>query len=200
MRCWRSRVFQQIGVMKAVGATPGQVMRVYLVMVLAYGLMAICMAVIPTPFLARALIDTMLSMANIKNSRHFRVTPGVSVATVRRVSGGPVIAALSVRVFGSAHHRPTGHLFLWSGDRLGGGPLDQLVARIRGLPRPLAISLRNTFRRQGRMALTQTTLVIAGVMFISVMGVRDSLMYTLERFFASRGFSVYFVLPESTTF
>jgi putative ABC transport system permease protein len=86
------------------------------------------------------------------------------------------------------------------GTDFGGGPLDQLVARIRGLPRPLAISLRNTFRRQGRMALTQITLVIAGVMFISVMGVRDSLMYTLERFFASRGFSVYFVLQDPQRF
>ena len=36
--------------------------------------------------------------------------------------------------------------------------LDRLLEHIRGLSRPLLISLRNTFRRKGRLALTLTTL------------------------------------------
>jgi putative ABC transport system permease protein len=50
------------------------------------------------------------------------------------------------------------------------------VLRVRGLPRPVLLSLRNAFRRKGRLFLTMGTLIVAGTLFISVMGVRASLM------------------------
>ena len=37
------------------------------------------------------------------------------------------------------------------------------------LSRPLLLSIRNTFRRKGRLALTLFTLVIAGAIFIAVL-------------------------------
>jgi putative ABC transport system permease protein len=42
------------------------------------------------------------------------------------------------------------------------------------LPRPLIISLRNTFRRKARMALTLVTLTLACAVFIAVMSARTS--------------------------
>ncbi len=48
------------------------------------------------------------------------------------------------------------------------------------LPRPLLLSLRNTFRRKGRLALTLTTLILGGAIFIAVFSVRASLIGTLD--------------------
>jgi putative ABC transport system permease protein len=41
-------------------------------------------------------------------------------------------------------------------------------------PRPLLISLRNTFRRKSRLMLTLFTLTMGGAIFISVFNVRDN--------------------------
>ena len=43
------------------------------------------------------------------------------------------------------------------------------------IPRPLLISLRNTFRRRGRLLLTLFTLTMGGAIFIAVFNVRVSL-------------------------
>jgi putative ABC transport system permease protein len=72
----------------------------------------------------------------------------------------------------------------------GKGLLDRLLARWRGLPRPLALILRNTFRRKGRVVLTQITLVMAGVVFIMVMSSAESFSHTLAFFSSSLGFKV----------
>jgi putative ABC transport system permease protein len=44
----------------------------------------------------------------------------------------------------------------------------------------LLVSLRNTFRRKGRLALTLTTLTLAGAIFVAVFSVRASLLGTLH--------------------
>ena len=59
------------------------------------------------------------------------------------------------------------------------GLIDRLLHRIRGLSRPLMISLRNTFRRKSRLILTLSTLSLAGMIFITVLTLRDSMSATL---------------------
>jgi putative ABC transport system permease protein len=53
-------------------------------------------------------------------------------------------------------------------------------ASLLKLPRLLTISLRNTFRRKGRLALTLITLTMAGAVFIGVLSARQGLMRTLD--------------------
>jgi putative ABC transport system permease protein len=48
------------------------------------------------------------------------------------------------------------------------------------VPRPILLSLRNTFRRKGRLLLTLGTLLLASAIFISVFTVRDSLNNTMD--------------------
>ena len=55
------------------------------------------------------------------------------------------------------------------------GILDRMGRRMQWLSRPLLLSIRNTFRRKGRLALTLFTLVVAGAIFIAVFNVRSSL-------------------------
>jgi putative ABC transport system permease protein len=58
-----------------------------------------------------------------------------------------------------------------------------MIDHIRGFSRPVLLSLRNTFRRKGRLVLTLTTLVLGGAIFIGVFSVRDSLLLTLDDMF-----------------
>jgi putative ABC transport system permease protein len=59
-----------------------------------------------------------------------------------------------------------------------GGPdrLTRFLTRLKGLPRPVLLSLRNTFRNRRRLALTMGTMTLAGVLFITVANTRDALM------------------------
>ena len=49
--------------------------------------------------------------------------------------------------------------------------------------RPTLLSLRNTFRRRGRLALTLATLILGGAIFIGVFCVRDSVLLTLDNMY-----------------
>jgi putative ABC transport system permease protein len=69
-----------------------------------------------------------------------------------------------------------------------------LLRRGIHLPRPLLISLRNTFRRRGRLMLTLFTLTMGGAVFISVFNVRA----TLFDFIGSLG--NYFKADVTVTF
>jgi putative ABC transport system permease protein len=69
-----------------------------------------------------------------------------------------------------------------------------LAARGIHVPRPFVISLRNTFRRKGRLALTLFTLTMGGAIFIAVFNVR----VTLHEYIGEIG--NYFVADVSLDF
>jgi putative ABC transport system permease protein len=69
-----------------------------------------------------------------------------------------------------------------------------LGARI--FSRPLLLSLRNTFRRRGRVALTLATLVLAGATFVAVFTVNDSLTLTLNDMFNYIEYDAYVVFKR----
>ena len=58
--------------------------------------------------------------------------------------------------------------------------VDRLLEKIKGLPRPLLISIRNTFRRKGRLFLTLSTLSLAGAIFIGVINLQASFMNEIK--------------------
>jgi putative ABC transport system permease protein len=76
------------------------------------------------------------------------------------------------------------------GAGFGRNRLDRLVGRVRGLPRTLALSLRNSLRRKARMMLTLFTLVLGGVMFIVVMSLGSSVSNTIEVLLDIYGYDV----------
>jgi len=78
--------------------------------------------------------------------------------------------------------------------------LDKLIAGMRGLPRPLALSLRNTFRRKGRVMLTLITLMSAGAMFMLVMSLGDTFTYTIDKVFEAYNFDVEIYFTNSERF
>ena len=59
------------------------------------------------------------------------------------------------------------------------------------------ISLRNTFRRKARIALTMLTLVLGGVMFMAVLSVGTSFNKTLEAVLGDLGFDILVAFRRS---
>jgi putative ABC transport system permease protein len=109
----------------------------------------------------------------------------------------PLVAAL-VPVVGGA--RTTAHRAISThgiGTGFGEGWIDKLIGGIRHLPRPMALSLRNTFRRKARVALTLLTLTLGGVIFTMTMSANDSFYNTIEIIFDQLGddISLYFDRP-----
>jgi putative ABC transport system permease protein len=186
----------QIGVMKVVGATGWRVMRVYLMMAAIYGLLSLCLAVLPGALAAHLLAGYLLNLLNIVNHT-FSVMPvavGIQLLVGLVV---PLLAAL-IPVIGGARispHEAIGNYGLGAG--FGRSWLDRLIGRIRRLPRPMALSLRNTFRRKARITLTLITLVFGGLMFIVVMSVGASMSNTIEVLLDDFGFDVLVVFDRT---
>jgi putative ABC transport system permease protein len=186
----------QIGVMKAVGATGGRVTRLYLTTALIYGLLALFVAVPLGAIGAHLMAAWMLDYFNIFPGG-FRV---IEMAVVIQIVVGlivPLLAAL-VPVVGGA--RVSAHKAISTyglGGGFGRGLLDRLLGRVRHLPRPLALSMRNTFRRKARVALTLLSLTLGGVMFILVMSVGDSFSNTLDVLLSDFGFDVLVVFDRT---
>ena len=185
----------QIGVMKAIGATFGRVVRIYLAMASVYGLLSLLLAVPLGALAAHLMAIWSLDMFNIVFS-DFQVMP---LGVILQITVGlvvPLLAAL-VPVLGGA--RITAHKAISShglGGEYGQGWLDRLLGRIRRLPRPLALSLRNTFRRKARMALTLLALTLGGVMFIMVLSVSSSFHNTIMMLISDFGFDVQVVFDH----
>jgi len=60
------------------------------------------------------------------------------------------------------------------------GLLDRLIARLRFLSRLMILTVSNTFRHKARVVLLQIALILSGLVFMMVVGVRDSVTYTVR--------------------
>jgi putative ABC transport system permease protein len=186
----------QIGVMKVVGATGSRVVRVYLVMASTYGLLSLLLAVLPGALAAHLLAAILLGLFNIANAGFHITWSAVGIQVVVGLIV-PLLAAL-VPVIGGARitpHQAISNYGLGAG--FGSNWLDRLIGRIRSLPRPLGLSLRNTFRRKGRITLTLLTLVLGGMMFIVVLSVGSSMGNTVEVLISDFGFDVLVVFDRA---
>jgi putative ABC transport system permease protein len=172
----------QIGVMKSVGATVGVLVRTYLMTALIYGLLAVLIAVPLGALGANWLAVFMLNLLNIEHGA-FHLDPGTLTLQVLIGLTVPLLAALVPIVNGvriTAHKAMSRHGI---GNGFGESWIDRFIARIRRLPRPMALSLRNTFRRKARVSLTLITLVLSGVMFSMILTMDKSFGATINAIF-----------------
>jgi putative ABC transport system permease protein len=185
----------QIGVMKVIGATFGHLVRIYLTMVLIYGGLALLLAMPLGIVSAHLLAGKLLDIFNILIG-DFGIVPkavGIQILVSLAV---PVLAALVPVINGV---RITPHQAICThglGGEFGRGWLDRLLGQIRHLPRPLALSLRNTFRRKARVSLTLLALVLGSVMFVMVLSVSASFDNTVDVLLRNFGHDVVVVLDR----
>ncbi|MGB0387803.1 MAG: FtsX-like permease family protein [Ardenticatenaceae bacterium] len=181
---------RQIGIMKSIGARTNDVMKLYFTMVLAFGVLAILVAVPLGALGATGLSRFMSGMLNIE-LQSTRVTPEVFALEVVvgllvpiLASLHPIISSSQITVREAISDNGLGS------NQYGSGFIDRQLKRIQGLPRPLMLSLRNTFRRQARLLRTLIALVLGGAVFISVLTVRASLFKTLNTMIDQQGYDV----------
>ena len=170
---------KQLGIMKAVGGTSWQVTRMYLVLVAIYGALAICLGLPVGAFMASWFA---VFAGGLLNFGPGSTAPPLSAIELAVAVGFvvPLVAAYvpvhaGTRVSVVEALNSTG----MSGAHFGHGRIDRLLGRIRGLPRPVALALRNTFLRKGRLAMTLATLVLAAAVVMSVGSVRASILATV---------------------
>ncbi len=189
---------RQIGMMKAVGATRWQVARIYLGQAVLLGAIATLIALPLGLIGSRLLCNYMAVFLNFDiNSYAVPLWVYLLVALVGIVT--PLLAAafpvwkgtrVPVRVALSDYGVSQGSF--------GTSPVDRLLAKMSGSSRPLLMSLRNSFRRRARLALTLLTLSAGGLFFMSALNIRASIVNTLDRMFSVRKYdlSVVFAAPQ----
>lgn len=181
---------RHIGVMKLVGGRNKQVLQMYLVLILSFGVLALLIAV-PlggqgayglAAFIADKLSFSLLGYRIVPIAFMIQIAIGILVPLVAGLvpvingSRVTVLKAISgdlARAEGKHPHGSVKRESRW--ERFQTRVTVALAKRGFHIPRPFLISLRNTFRRRGRLALTLFTLTMGGAIFIAVFNVRVTL-------------------------
>lgn len=177
---------RQIGVMKALGARTSQIMGMYLLMVTIYGLFALIIAIPSGIAGSRGLSQLLAGYFNFDLAD--LIVPSQSIV-LQAVIGLmlPIVASLPPFI---ANLRVTASdamsTYRMGKGRFGASVVDRLLSGAnlwfarRVLLRPALLSVRNIFRRKGRLALTLVTLTLAGATFIGVVSVSATLNRTID--------------------
>ena len=176
-----SQHLRQIGVMKLVGARSPQIIGMYLILILAYGLVALALALPVSGGAGYALAQMVTGFINAE-ILSFRVVPLAVILQVLIALLIPLVAGFIPVNTGSRINVRRAI----SSDRPGAqspqtGWLTRFSDWARWFSRPILLSLRNTFRRKGRLALTIFTLTTAGAIFIAVFNVRSSMSAFMDQ-------------------
>jgi putative ABC transport system permease protein len=187
---------RQIGIMKAIGGSASQIIAMYLALVLSFGVVALLVA-LPLAALAAYATSGMLSDFLNFDLRAFRVAPNALLAQAIAALVVPVIAALvpvlsgtritirrALSDYGIAEQK---RKYRWGGAR---GDREHRARGSRSGLRPsalhaspaTALSLRNAFRRKGRLIMTLFVLTLGGAIFIAVFNLRVTFAHTLDEF------------------
>jgi len=178
-----------IGVIKLVGGQRRQVFSMYLTLIMAFGILALLIAVplggqgayglalfiageinfsllgyriVPTAFIIQILVGLLVPLI----AGLVPVINGSRITVLRALSGGLAEDEKPAKA---------GEARLSWFDWMQVKSTRILTARGIHIPRPFVISLRNTFRRKSRLALTLFTLTMGGAIFIAVFNVRVTL-------------------------
>lgn len=179
MQAIMAQQVRQVGIMKAVGGQRMQIARMYLIMVVVYGMFGSVIGIAAGLWTGRSLIEYAAGVLNFRVVDYFPplwillLDMGVGIVVPLLAASAPIHLGTTmpvVKALNSANTLPN----------FGHGLVDRLLGLIRGLPRPVALSLRNTFLRKGRLALTLTTLILASMVVMSVWSVRASTLQTSE--------------------
>jgi putative ABC transport system permease protein len=172
---------RQIGIMKLVGGRSYQIMGMYLILIIAYGVIALVLAV---PLGALAGYGLAWFISNLVGAvlQGFRFIPAAVItqtliAILIPLAAGffPVNSGAKTSVQQAiSNYRP--------GDQVKKRKWFNVDAKwFNWISRPILLSFRNTFRKRGRLLLTIFTLTVAGAVFIAVFNVRDSMTNVMSQ-------------------
>lgn len=172
-----SQQVDQIGMMKAIGASTWHVLRLYLINILAYGFLALLLALPAGIFGGWAIASWMITSFGADPGPFQISTPAaITMAVISFLA--PLLASLPP-VFSAARVTVREAITTY-GLSVKAGLLEKIIANAKSISRLLLITISNTFRHKRRVLLLQISLVISGLMFMVVVSVRDSVSYTIR--------------------
>jgi putative ABC transport system permease protein len=169
----------EIGAMKAVGATSGKVVRIYVVAGIIYGMVGTGLGLLLGVFGGHALLLYLGNLLNLTIS-------GVSVDPVDLLQG--VVVGVGVTALAA-------FLPAWRGTAItvrkaldsygitstyGQGWMDGAVQRLVRLPRVPAMAIRNLARRKVRNAITVVAIGLATAAFLAAQSTSDSVNTSID--------------------
>ncbi len=163
----------QIGIIKSLGGRTRQITRLYLQMVLLFGLMAVCIS-LPLGAAGAYFLTNMSATMMDFDVVSFGLPARTLLLQTLSALLVPVLAALFPILSGAriTVRQAIDRTGLAEGNTL----VSRLLAHVHGLPPLLNLALRNVFRKWARMALTLAALALGGAIFIAVLGIRQSLL------------------------
>ncbi|MFK7802694.1 MAG: FtsX-like permease family protein [Anaerolineae bacterium] len=166
---------RQIGVMKLVGAHSLQIIGMYLMLILSFSFLALAISIPLSSYGGYGLANYLANLLAV-TVQGFRFIPA-SIITQLIIAILVPLAAAFIPVRSGARTTVARAISNTVGQEngKGGSMLDRIGESIKWLSRPVLLSVRNTFRKRGRLALTLFTLTMAGAIFIAVFNVRASL-------------------------
>ncbi|MBA4385782.1 MAG: hypothetical protein C0410_13680, partial [Anaerolinea sp.] len=198
-----------IGIMKLVGASRRHILQMYMVLILSFCLIALAIAVPLGGRGAYALAAFIADQINFA-LMGYRIVPLALIVQIIVGLAVPLLAGFIPVLNGSKisvvralsdnqmleeakpeHIEVKKETFF---EKLSLRVTKVLSRRNIHIPRPLLISLRNTFRRKNRLILTLFTLTMAGAIFIAVFNVRVTLFDYLD------GIGKYFLADVTLDF
>jgi len=166
-----SQHVRQIGIMKAIGGRLEQLIGMYVVLIMSFGVLALLIAI---PLGALAAYATSGFMANFLNFKlqGFRLVPSAILLQVVTGLGVPLAAGL-VPVLTGMRISVREAISNYGIDGQKKAPKSEKVNRVDAVvaaifSRPVLISVHNTFRRKGRLVLMLSILILGGAVFIAV--------------------------------
>ena len=191
---------RQVGIMKAVGGTRGQIARIYFGQALLLGTAALVMAV-PAGMLGCRVLSRYTAVFLNFDVTSFAVPLWVYLLEAAVGVVVPLLAAAYPvwRASGISVREALADVGV-SQSGFGASAFDRGLAGMGGRGRPLLLAIRNNFRRRTRLALTLLTLATGGVFFLSALNVRGSLVRTLDGFFDSMKFDLIVRFAEPYRF
>jgi putative ABC transport system permease protein len=168
---------RQIGVMKLIGAQSRDIVKMYTVLVLLFGLVAFLIGVPAASFSAYLLSNQIATVLNGKllTTNHFPIVPSAIVIQAVIAFLVPILAGILPILRGaktSVQQALHSNLIEMKTEN---SRIDHLVDKVKEINGLLLLAMRNTFRRKGRLALTLITLSLGGSIFIGVFNVKAML-------------------------
>ena len=165
----------QIGVMKAIGASSRQVLASYLLLILSYGFLA---AVISIPIGAVAALGLQNLFVQFLNLESYVIRVDATAVTAQILISllAPLLAALvPLRAGMNITVREAISTYGLTGSA---GLIDRMVTRAINVPYIILLTIGNTFRNRRRVVIIEFALIVAGTIFMMVLGVNDATAYT----------------------
>jgi len=194
-----ARQRRQIGVMKAVGGTRGQIAAIYLAEAGMLGAAAIVAGMLAGLAGNRALTSYLARLLNFDVTSWtipawvYLLVALVGLAAPLLAAAWPVAMGTAMTVREALSELPASHAR--RAGRPDGRPLPAIAALVRGaglvrpaLPRSWWLGLQNAFRRPARTALTLVTMTIGGASFMAAVNVRTSMMQKVDELFGAGTF------------